>query len=154
MHIREATQDDEAEIVDELLLPSFEYDEAIDPSFNELDEDALAAVGCGYWLDADERTLFVAVEDGELIGHVSGNEVAEPPIYARESRVHIDGLYVKEKHRRSGVASRLLDRIEQWARNRGCELLGVAAHIENDGARRLYESAFTRKFLSYRRRIE
>jgi GNAT superfamily N-acetyltransferase len=153
MHVREATHDDDAQIVDELLIPSFEEDEAIDPSFNELAEDALTAADCGYWLDADHRVLFVAVEEEQFIGHISGNEADEPPIYARDSRVHIDGLYVKQQHRRSGVASSLLERIEAWARDRGCEYLGVAAHKDNDGATQLYEREFDLKFLSYRREI-
>jgi GNAT superfamily N-acetyltransferase len=153
MHVREATPDDRERIVDELLIPSFKEDEAIDPSFNELAEDALTGADCDYWLDADNRILFVAVEDEQFIGHISGNEVDEPPIYARDSRVHIDGLYVKQQHRRSGVASRLLERIEAWARERGCEYLGVAAHKDNDGARQLYETEFNLKFLSYRRAI-
>jgi GNAT superfamily N-acetyltransferase len=152
MHVREATQDDEDEIVTELLLPSFEVDEQIDPSFNELDKDAVAEVGCDYWLDAAHRVLFVAVDGEELVGHISGNETEEPPIYTRDSRVHIDGLFVKQTHRRSGVASLLLDRMETWARDRGCEYLGVAAHTDNEGAKQLYESEFSLKFLEYRRK--
>lgn len=41
MHVREATHDDRERIVDELLIPSFKEDETIDPSFNELAENAL-----------------------------------------------------------------------------------------------------------------
>jgi len=80
--------------------------------------------------------------------------VESPPIYRRGPRAHIDGLYAKEEYRRQGVASSLIERVEQWAETNGCEMLGAGAHHENEHAKRMYEDRFSLTFLSYRRQIE
>ena len=154
MHVREATDRDEAELVSELLVPSYRESESIAPEFNALNETALDDVDASYWLDDDDRILFVGVEAGALVGHVSGTVVTEPPIYERDRRIHVDGLYVKPDHRRGGVASALLQRIEQWGSDRGCEYVGVAVHVDNDRARELYDQRYTPTYRSYRATIE
>lgn len=154
MRIRKATPDDEELIVEELMLPSYESDEKLDYAFNELDEQALETAGCGYWIEADDRTMYVAENDEQVLGFISGVEVDEPPIYVRDSRVHIDGLYVKSDFRRQGIVTKLVGRIEEWADGRGCDYLGVSAHKNNAAARELYDDLFRLKFLSYRRPLE
>lgn len=154
MRIRKATSADDEPITEELLLPFYRSDQALDPSFNELDEEAIETAGCGYWIEADDRTIFIALREGDLAGFVSAVEVDEPPIYVREKRAHIDGLYVKEEHRRVGIAIRLINHVEKWAAKRGCDHVGVSAHVRNEASRSLYEEGFYLKFLDYRRRID
>lgn len=154
MQIREATTDDASTIKEELLLPSFREDERLDPEFNELDEEELGEAGCDYWLEDEDRTMFVAETDGELIAQISAVKAGTPPIYKRGSRAHIDGLYVKKDYRRQGIASSLIERVEEWAKTKDCEALGVTAHKENEEARNLYKGEYDLKFLSYRRKIE
>lgn len=153
MQIRDPPFDDRETIREELLLPSFREAERLDPSFSELDEAALDAAGCGYWLDHDDRALFVAEVDGQPAGFVSVSRAESPPVFERGPRAHIDGLYVRPEHRREGVASRLLDRVEAWAATEGCDHLGVSVHEANEAARRLYERRFSLTFLSYRRPV-
>lgn len=98
--------------------------------------------------------MFIAQREGELAGFVSAVEVVEPPIYVREKRAHVDGLYVKEEHRRVGIATRLINHVEQWAAERNCDYVGVSAHVRNKASRSLYEEGFELKFLDYRRRID
>lgn len=154
MQIRKATTTDASTIKEELLLPAFREDEQLDPEFNELDEEGLAEAGCAYWLDDEDRVMFVAEADSTVVAQISAVEVEPPPIYKRGPRAHIDGLYVKEEYRRQGVASSLVKRVEQWAKTRGCDTLGVAAHRENETVNKMYEEQFTLKSLSYRRQIE
>lgn len=153
MRIREATREDEPAVVDQLLRPAYEASEAVAPEFNELDEAGVAGAGVGRWLDGDDRALFVAERDGALAGHVSGVVTESPPIYARGRQLHVDGLYVRPAFRRRGVASALVDRIEAWGDERGCEYLGVTAHADNEAARRFYDERFELTFYSYRARI-
>lgn len=153
MRIREATAEDEPAIVEELLRPSYRESEEIAPEFNELDEAAVVEADCGRWLDHDDRVLFVAEIDGTLVGHVSGLVTDAPAIFARGAQVHIDGLYVKPDRRREGVASALVDRIEAWAGERGCEHLGVTVHADNEAAKELYDGRFDLTFYGYRSRV-
>jgi GNAT superfamily N-acetyltransferase len=154
MRIRKATPDDEESITEELLRPFYEMDEELDYSFNKLDQTALETAGCGYWIDAEDKTMIVSEHDDGLSGFISAVEVEEPPIYVRDTRIHIDGLYVKKQFRRQGIATMLIDRVADWATERGCDYLGVSAHVNNDASRGLYSDQFRLKFLSYRRRLE
>ena len=153
MQTREATPADAQTVKSELLVPGFRETTAADPGFSELDEDGVADVDVSRWLDDDDRVLFVAESDGDLVGHISGGRHDSPPIYTRGARTHVDGLYVKPDYRREGVASALFDRIEEWATERGCEYIGVSAHVDNDAAVEMYDDTFERKYISYRRRL-
>ncbi|WP_232687563.1 GNAT family N-acetyltransferase [Halobacterium zhouii] len=153
MQIRDATPDDAPTVKSELLVPGFRETTAADPEFSELDEDGVADASIDYWLDEDDRVLFVAECDGDLVGHISGGRHDSPPIYTRGPRTHVDGLYVKPDYRLEGVASALFDRIEEWARERGCEYMGVSAHVDNAAAVEMYDDAFERKYVSYRRQV-
>jgi len=154
MQIREATPADASAAKTALLDPGFRETTAVDPEFSELDEDGVADSGLDRWLDHDDRVAFVAERDGGLVGYIAGVKSESPDIYARGSRTHVDGLYVVEEHRREGVASALFDRIADWARAEGCEFLGVSAHVDNDAAVAMYDDAFERKYVSYRRRLD
>lgn len=153
MQVREATTDDATEIEAELLRPAFRENEQLDPEFNELSEEGVDGAGCEYWLADEERTMFVAETDGELVAQISAVIAETPPIYERGRRAHIDGLYVKEVHRRNGIATSLIETVEKWAEANECETIGITVHRENEGARTLYERNFDLKYLSYRRTI-
>ncbi|WP_336034573.1 GNAT family N-acetyltransferase [Halobacterium yunchengense] len=153
MEIREATPDDAQTVNEELLEPGFRETAAVDPEFSELDEAGVADAGIDRWLDDADRVIFVAERDSELAGHIAGIRNDSPPIYARGPYTHVDGLYVKPDYRREGVASALFERIEAWARERDCEYLGVSAHVDNEAAVAMYDDAFERKYLSYRRPV-
>ena len=156
MQIREATADDAQTVKTELLVPGYRETTAVDPGFSELDEDGVADVDVERWLDDDDRVLFVAEREGdaELVGHISAGRHDSPPIYARGPYANVDGLYVKPANRRVGVAAALFDRVEAWARDRGCERVAVSAHVDNDAAVEMYDERFERKFVSYRGRLE
>lgn len=153
MQFREATTEDATEIEEKLLRPAFREDEQLDPEFNELREEGVESAGCEYWLDDEERTMFVAETDGELIAQISVVISETPPIYERGPRAHVDGLYVKKAYRRNGIATSLIEGVEEWAKANGCETLGITVHTDNEQARALYERDFDLKFLSYRRTI-
>ena len=158
MQIREATFEDAQTVKTDLLVPGYRETTAVDPEFSELDEDGVADVDVERWLDDDDRVLFVAEReregDAELVGHISAGRHDSPPIYARGPYANVDGLYVKPAHRRDGVAAALFDRVEAWARYRGCERVAVSAHVENDAAVAMYDERFERTFVSYRGRLD
>jgi GNAT superfamily N-acetyltransferase len=173
MRVREATPDDAQTVKQELLAPGFREAAAVDPEFAELDEDGVADAGIDRWLDDEDsaldgdesateasgdaasRVLFVAETDGgELAAYISGGRHDSPPIYARGPYANVDGLYVKPEHRREGLASRLFDRFEAWAADRGCEHVGVSAHVDNAAAVEMYDERFERKYVSYRGRLD
>lgn len=154
VRIRSAEPSDEPAVTERLLRLGYESSEAVAPEFNALDDDRVAAADASRWLDHDDRAILVAERDGRLVGYVSGVTSDAPAIYDRGAQLHVDGLYVVPAARREGVAEGLLERIERWADDRGCEYVGVTVHVDNDAARALYEDRYDRTFYSYRRRLD
>lgn len=59
------------------------------------------------------------------------------PESAAAERV-VDELWVDPAHRGNGIASALLDRAEDWGRERGAERATLHVDVDNESARALY----------------
>lgn len=153
MDVRVPVDSERAAVADRLLRPAYRAAAARDPAFSALREAAVANEDCSRWLDDPDRTMFVAYDPGP-VGVVSGGVAESPALYARGPNCYVDGLFVAPDRRREGVASRLLDRMEAWGRERGCEHARLAVHVDNDAARAFYETrGFEPKFDSLRREL-
>ncbi len=53
---------------------------------------------------------------------------------------YVEALYVHPDHRRRGVAARLIEAAENWARSRGCREIAANADIENVAAHPLHRA--------------
>lgn len=152
--IRAATQDDAETVERALLYPFYRAIEAIDPALNELAIDGPEDADCTQWLDDDDRALFVAEVDERLVGFVSAEVVEPPSLYARERLANVGELYVRPAYRRRGIATQLLDYVEAWAGDEGCEHVGITAHADNEAARGLYEDRYGCTFRRYLSRLD
>jgi GNAT superfamily N-acetyltransferase len=56
-----------------------------------------------------------------------------------DARAEISGLVVDEGVRSQGIGPRLLERAEEWARERGCAAMGVRSNVTRDRAHAFYE---------------
>lgn len=106
--------------------------EAVDEDIfdHEIDPAHLSA----YLADAG-HLLVCAVAGGVVIGQARGVVTRQPdaaPV------LYIDNLGVAEARRREGIASRLLDELAEWGRERGCVTAWVATELDNEAARALY----------------
>ena len=61
----------------------------------------------------------------DLRSHADGCDPAQAVGY-------VEGWYVTEEYRRSGVGARLMAAAEEWARSFGCREMGSDAVIENE----------------------
>ena len=79
--------------------------------------------------------LVVALCDGEVIGFASGTALMHPDkptgFFINEVSVHDDFL-------RRGIGTRLMGRIIDVARDRGCEGIWLGTELDNVAARALY----------------
>lgn len=120
---------------------------------------------CGYALVTDEHTkelrlilagktalvltmpliIFVAERtDGTLVGflevdlrsHADGCNPFQPVGY-------IEGWYVAEDHRHTGIGTKLLAKAEDWARSHRCVEMASDAVIENEVSQRAHEALGT-----------
>ncbi len=81
---------------------------------------------------ADARhALFVAMEDGVVVGHIRGNVHLQPD---RASDLYIDNLGTASSHQRRGIAASMMQAILGWGESQGCTFAWVATETDNDGA--------------------
>jgi aminoglycoside 3-N-acetyltransferase I len=86
----------------------------------------------------DTSFLVAAHEEGERIGFVLVHEL--PRLSRGRSMFLVYDVDVVESHRRRGVATAMLRRVEEIARARGVVEGFVLTEPDNDAANRLYES--------------
>lgn len=91
--------------------------------------------------DPDRRLVLVADVDGRALGFVVAAVVAAHPAADHQSqrelaapRVQIEALAVRRTHWRSGVGSRLLRAVEDWAGNRGAVTVSAQAFVRGPAA--------------------
>ena len=96
--------------------------------------------------DAVERVRRIVARDSEqfLIAEVGGCSVAW--VHAAlveyvesEPFVIIGGLVVDKAHRRQGIASTLMERVEEWAKLRGSRVIRLSSSSTRTGAHAFYE---------------
>jgi GNAT superfamily N-acetyltransferase len=84
-----------------------------------------------------EHAVFVAsLADGGIGGWIG---VFVSRSVEADARAEISGLVVDERHRSQGVGLRLLERAEQWAREKGCRAVGLRSNVIRDRAHVFYE---------------
>ena len=79
----------------------------------------------------DEGPMWIAEEDGEAVGTVSG--------LPEEERFYIRSMAIKPSAQRKGIGQRLLDALEVFARDAGYKKLYLYTTFVLPGAKRLYE---------------
>ena len=125
--IREYTNDEYA-FVKDLLIESF-------PEVNDLlvegltDEEVLN-------LDKTKYLQLVAYEDKKLIGYALASRSYDPIM--RRKNIWIDYVCVNTEYRGRGIARKLLQRIEDIAREENVLFLQLTSSRFRTGARKLY----------------
>lgn len=152
MRIRQLTPKDVGQFVEHLWLP-FAREMESTGEWNRLatdvDLDAEAREYRHQQLADDNVRTWIAVDDSsagptasphrEFAGYLAASYHESPPVFARGNRVHVDGLFVHEEYRGTGLASGLLDRARDWGVDRDCEELTLSVGAPNDRARAFYE---------------
>ncbi|QAU12714.1 GNAT family N-acetyltransferase [Halorubrum sp. BOL3-1] len=144
MKVRELRRDDVRPLVEDLWLPFAREMESVAPR-NRLAEDVdLVAAGINYRedrLDDPDAATWVAVDDGELVGHAAASVESSAPVFAAGDRLHLGELYVCEPYRGEGVADELLDRVVAAAAERECDRVTLNVDRGNDRAHAFYEKS-------------
>ena len=155
MELLEATADDLDALVERwyaLASATEDHDE-----LNELvyaDVEAVPDDGFREHLADEDVTDYLVVHDDEPIGFLTLREGRHPSRrYSRYLRVV--NLAIDESHRSRGHGTDILERVEEIARERGCDHLKVSCEWNNEGARRFYrEAGFRPKQVDFARRLE
>ena len=124
---------------------------------NELvytDVDEVPEDGFRDHLEDDAVTDYLVVRDDETIGFLTLREGRHPSRqYSRYLRVV--NLAIDEACRGRGHGTAVLERVDELARERGCDHLKVSCEWQNEGARRFYrEAGFQPKQVDYVQPLE
>lgn len=129
MNIREATRAD-SEVVREVHRESIE---GLGPQAYDQEQIEAWASGCesadySSAIESDDLYYIVAEENGECLGF--GSLLAESPDgYEAAADAEITGIYVHPSVARDEVGTALLTNVEQKARDRGFQTLGLTASL-------------------------
>ncbi len=83
------------------------------------------------WYEGDDGCLFVADEDGGLVGYVLGLILENPAIVANPRFGYVSDLAVAAASRSRGIGSRLLEEAHAWFRKRGVKVAEVQVSALN-----------------------
>ena len=138
MEIRPATLRDLPRVA-ELFGALHAYNATFDPHFE------LSADWATYLEETLTRThdepdwLWALAWDGdEAVGLVVGQTHFDPPVFRRRRWCELSALYVRESHRRYGVARGLVEHFLAWARERDFDTVQLYVSAANTGAKDFY----------------
>ena len=86
--------------------------------------------------------------DGEAVGEAqaqlhdpAANAAIQPQLDVGRRRAYLNYLAVQAEHRSQGIGGRLLEAVEEWARENGAQLIATDTNLRsNVGAVEFYES--------------
>ena len=87
-----------------------------------------------------KKVFFVADEDGEIVGFISGNLEEDPPIFMYRKKGHIGEFYVKEEFRGRGIGKKLFAEMKKWFRKKKVKTVRLYVVKCNIGAKKMYKS--------------
>ena len=85
------------------------------------------------WLRDTTWRIFVAEQDGRVVGFASAQRWAPPPVYAEAQEVYLNELYVAPEVRRRGVGRRLVEAVRAWAGELKADRLRLGVLAANAG---------------------
>jgi GNAT superfamily N-acetyltransferase len=86
--------------------------------------------------DIDHAVLVAELEPGDIAGWIA---VFVYRTVETEARAEVSGLVVDERFRSQRIGERLLARSEAWARERGCNVIGLRSNVIRERAHAFYE---------------
>jgi GNAT superfamily N-acetyltransferase len=105
-------------------------------------------------LSKSPRRYFAAETKGEVIAYVKITDEGESFVGDQDCMANIQGAYMKDEYRGSGIYTNLLAYIIKQLRNEGYELLGVDCESFNPTARGFWLKYFTPYIYGLTRRID
>jgi aminoglycoside 3-N-acetyltransferase I len=91
-----------------------------------------------HFLDREDTAVVIAMQQGQVVGGLAAYVLTKFEQDRKE--VYIYDLAVSENHRRQGIATGLINRLKEVAREKGAYIIFVQADKGDEPAIKLYES--------------
>jgi GNAT superfamily N-acetyltransferase len=86
--------------------------------------------------DTDHAVFIAELASGEIAGWIA---VFVYRTVEADARAEVSGLVVDERFRSQRIGERLLARSEEWARERGCNVIGLRSNVIRERAHAFYQ---------------
>ena len=83
--------------------------------------------------------LFVAEYAGRTVGFISSELQEGSPTFQAKTWASVDDVFVEPDHRNLGVGRALLERVKEWAKERGADGVSLQVAAANERGRKFYE---------------
>lgn len=91
-------------------------------------------------LKGEDSIIFVAeIAEGKVVGYVYATVEKTPDDLITVPYASVNELAVEEKYRLSGIGKSLMDRVHNWTREQGLNILQLAVWEFNRGAGEFYD---------------
>ncbi|PJF40857.1 MAG: GNAT family N-acetyltransferase [Chloroflexi bacterium] len=140
--IRRATAED-AEVIGELWLKLVNYHQALDVDLPRASRDGASryAQRVNARLDDPHSRIFVAEEDGQVVGYVLGVVVdLVPDMFVQERSGFLADIYVLDEYRNRAIGRALVDALIEWFKSQGLRYFEWHVAVANDAARAFWYS--------------
>lgn len=122
------------------------------------DADVLRQEVHDYFARERRDTVFLAVDKSNAVVGFAEATIRNDYVNGTETSPvgFLEGIFVAEHVRRSGVGRALVDAVEAWAREQGCEEFASDALIDNDAshaAHHAYGFEETERVVYFRKRL-
>lgn len=99
-------------------------------------------------LNDSQTRIFVAEQDGELIGYALAVIVdIIPDMFIQENSGFLADIFVDDRFRRQGVGRALVDAVTAWLREHGIRSYEWHVAEQNEAAQRFWESVGGRRIM-------
>jgi len=98
-------------------------------------------------LDKQDAVVYVAEEDGAVIGYVLALILDNPEIFELRRYGFIGEMSVSSRHRRSGVGNQLWERARSWFHRKGIDVVQLNVSPRNESGVRFWRSLGFEDFL-------
>lgn len=140
MEIRKIRRNEIQSLIFDCWLPFAKEMAALD-EYNALAEDITddALTYRQEQFENEDAVISVAVENNRIIGYATAERNDTPPVFQRGMAVNIEEIYVEQSYRGRGIASALIEHVEQWAADCGAERMTLSVNAANEAAQALYD---------------
>ncbi len=87
----------------------------------------------------EQRITYAAIMEEELIGFIHGFIKDEAGTYVNDTVLCLDAMYVKEKYRKNGVGTSLMEEFKRWGKSVHAKFMDVTVLNDNHPAIEMYK---------------
>lgn len=92
------------------------------------------------------ETLFIALDNGKIVGYVLGVLEQRPPVFKIKKVGNIYNLFVLDKYRRQRIGKRLLQYILKWFKSKKVKYAKIDVDWKNELGKKVWEKYGFKKY--------